>query len=136
MKQLNLFQDNETERAPTPSPVGQLIIFPLVHHRSLLQRLAGKLRSIRDPGERDQFFEDRLQALYRSRLADGLSRAEARADVEAFANDLRAEYRVPSRLPVKHPESRVIPLFPRNRPVDNQTLTAAAYQNSPAQGTA
>jgi hypothetical protein len=96
MNQLDLFLDfKPTEVQPKSQRDAEVVVFPLTQ-TAMVQRLAGRLRSIRDDRERTEFLLNRLRGLYRKRAAQGLPRAVVKADVLAFEQAVLAEYFKPT----------------------------------------
>lgn len=96
MNQLDLFLDlKPTEVQPKLQRDAEVVVFPLTQ-TAMVQRLAGRLRSIRDDRERTEFLLSRLRSLYRKRAVQGLPRAIVKADVLAFEQAVLTEYFKPT----------------------------------------
>ncbi|WP_141211577.1 hypothetical protein [Brucella grignonensis] len=95
---------------PEPEPFGTIVAFPLARHFASSRLLGEELRAIPTIEERRKLWGKRTGALIRSRIACGLSREVAEADVSAWADLAREEYRNP--LPCFQKPSRFEALLP------------------------
>ncbi|KAB2681383.1 DUF6074 family protein [Brucella pseudintermedia] len=110
---------HQPEPMAGPEPRGQIIAFPMTHH-VLVQQTAAVMRSLRDDDLREAYFKRRMVELFRARQMDGLSREEARDDVQAAWRAIRAEYRRPSPPPARWRDHNSLVSFPE-RSHDRQT---------------
>ena len=87
---------------PEPEQRGEIVAFPLARHFASSRRLGEELRALPTLEERRKHWGKRTGALIRSRIASGLSREAAEADVAAWA-DLAREERINPTPRVKKP---------------------------------
>lgn len=85
--ELDFNQKPKTE----PEQRGQIVAFPLTR-TTLVQRIAGRARSIRSDTARHEFVESRMLEIFRSRQLDGLTRPEARDEIMEFRRAVWWEY--------------------------------------------